>query len=424
MLMRKRIGLRQIRSLQNGKVIWDAVVPGFGARRQHGRAVSYFLYYRTQAGRQRWFTIGRHGAPYTPDTAREAAKRILGDVAAGSDPAAEKYSKRKAATVAELCDMYIVDVEAGRLLTSSKAPKKPTTIATDKGRIERHIKPLLGGMSLASVTSEDVETFMYAVAEGQTATRSKTSKKRGVAVVRGGKGTASRTVALLGAIFSYAVRHRMCAGNPVRGVRRFADGRRDRRLNDSEYQKLGVALRTAEATQIWSPAVAAIRFLALTGWRRGEVLSLRPAEIDLNRRIATLTDTKTGRSVRPLSRAACDLLRGLINTGDLLFPSSRSDGFMAGFQKIWLHVANLGGLPSDVTSHTLRHSFASLAADLGYSESTIAALLGHKSGTITSRYIHTADAVLLAAADAVANRTAELMGDRQVEPAQVLPFRA
>jgi integrase len=64
-----------------------------------------------------------------------------------------------------------------------------------------------------------------------------------------------------------------------------------------------------------------------------------------------------------------------------------------------------------VTPHTLRHSFTSLAADLGYSEPTIAALVGHKGRTITSRYIHAADVVLLAAADRVASRTAELMGE-------------
>ena len=68
-------------------------------------------------------------------------------------------------------------------------------------------------------------------------------------------------------------------------------------------------------------------------------------------------------------------------------------------------------LPGDVTPHVLRHSFASLASDLGYSEPTIAAMVGHKGRTITSRYVHSADAVLLAAADAVADKTAGLMGE-------------
>ena len=88
---------------------------------------------------------------------------------------------------------------------------------------------------------------------------------------------------------------------------------------------------------------------------------------------------------------------------------------MSGFRKFWDRIMRLGGLSADITPHTLRHSFASLAADLGYAEPTIAALVGHKGGTITSRYIHSADAVLLAAADAVANETGIRMGE--VRPA-------
>src|SRR5947207_15475115 len=95
---------------------------------------------------------------------------------------------------------------------------------------------------------------------------------------------------------------------------------------------------------------------------------------------------------------------------------------MTGFPKIWARIAKLGSLPAEVTPHVLRHSFASLAGDLGYSESTIAALVGHTGRSVTSRYIHAADAVLLAAADAVANRTAELMGDEQHD-AQIIALR-
>src|SRR5260370_292231 len=124
--------------------------------------------------------------------------------------------------------------DAGRLLTRRKVAKKSSTLATDRGRIARHIKPQLGSMAVAAVAREDIEGFMHAVAEGKTAARIKT-KKRGLARVRGGRGTASRTVGLLGAIFSYAVRHRMRRGNPVPGVMRFADGRRQRRLRDEGY---------------------------------------------------------------------------------------------------------------------------------------------------------------------------------------------
>src|ERR1700738_5161585 len=113
----RRIGLREIRALGPGETIWDAAVPAFGARRQKGPGIAFVLKFRTSEGRQRWHTIGRHGAPWTPDTAREEAKRLLGEVSKGADPASEKTAKRKAATVAEVCDLYWKDAEAGRLLT-------------------------------------------------------------------------------------------------------------------------------------------------------------------------------------------------------------------------------------------------------------------------------------------------------------------
>src|SRR5579863_3375480 len=103
----ERIGLRKLRSLAAGATVWDSTVPGFGARRQKGTGISYIVKYRTTEGRQRWHTIGRHGAPWTPDEAREEAKRLLGHVAGGIDPAIEKRAKRKAATVADLCDLYL-----------------------------------------------------------------------------------------------------------------------------------------------------------------------------------------------------------------------------------------------------------------------------------------------------------------------------
>jgi integrase len=409
---RKRIGLREVRALGPGEIVWDAAVPAFGARRQKGPAVTYVLFYRTAEGRQRWYTIGRHGAPWTPEKAREKAREVLGEVVKGTDPAVDKRATRKAVTLAELCDLYFADAEAGRLLTRRKVTKKPSTLAIDRGRIERHIKPLLGRLAAVAVTREDIEGFMHAVAEGETAARIKTGL-HGLARVAGGRGTATRTVGLLGAIFTYAVRKNLRSDNPVQGVMRFADGRRERRLSDDEYLALGEALRRAEAQGVWSAAVAAARFLALTGWRSGEALGLRWTEVDLTRRTARLADTKTGLSIRPLSHPACKVLRALSRaSGQLVFPATRGgEGCLLHFKKFWPRIASLGGLPAEITPHVLRHSFASLADDLGYTEPTIAALVGHKRHTTTSRYVHSADAVLLAAADAVANRTAGLMGE-------------
>ena len=365
-VLQRRIGLKDIRALKPGEIIWDGAVGGFHARRQQSKTVSYIVVYRTAEGRQRWQTIGRHGSPWTPETAREEAKRILGDVVEGADPAADKQAKRKAATVSELCDLYLADAEAGRLLTRRKAAKKASTIATDKGRIERHIKPLLGRLKVAAVTREDVDAFMHDVAEGKTAGRTKTGKKRGLANVRGGKGTASRTVGLLGAIFSYAVRHRMRPDNPVHGVTRFADGRRERRLSDAEYKMLGTALKAA-GEQLWPAAVAAVRFLALTGWRSGEALGLRWDEVDLARRTATLATPKPAEAAPAV---ACRLRRAAEPARDRAIWCSprRAARAVCGLsESCGTGSPSWADLPADVTPHTLRHSFASLAGDLGYS---------------------------------------------------------
>jgi integrase len=147
---------------------------------------------------------------------------------------------------------------------------------------------------------------------------------------------------------------------------------------------------------------------------------LRWGEIDLARRTATLIDTKTGRSIRPLSHAACAVLHNLPRDDRVFAPTRRSAGGLR-FKKFWPRIAKLAGLPAEVTPRVLRHSFASLAADLGYSEPTIGALIGRKGQTVTSRYLHSADAALPAAADAVAARILDLMGEAagaDAEPTQ------
>jgi integrase len=346
-----------------------------------------------------------------PEEARQEARRLLGVVAVGGDPMLDREARRGVSmTVAELCDRWIDDSEAGRLLTRRRRPKRPTTIATDRSRITAHIRPLLGTLPVSAVTRQDVERLMHAVMAGKTRQRTKLPKAHALSNIRGGTGAASRSVSMLHAIMAYAVRLGLRADNPASGVVRPADGRRDRRLADAEYAALGIGLVTAEDDDVWMPALAAIRFLLITGWRRGEALGLRWAEVDLSRRTARLSDTKTGASMRPLAEPACAILRGMSRDGTYVFKAPGGDAPMQGFPRIWAKVVHrISRLPGDVTPHVLRHSLASLAADLGYADSTIAGLLGHAGHSITRRYIHSADAALLTAADRVAEETIRLM---------------
>jgi site-specific recombinase XerD len=95
---------------------------------------------------------------------------------------------------------------------------------------------------------------------------------------------------------------------------------------------------------------------------------------------------------------------------------------MLGFKKMLRRLLAQAGMAADITAHVLRHSFSSLASDMGFSEPTIASLIGHTGRSVTSRYVHSADTVLLAAADAVANETAQRMGGAKTTSV-VVPLR-
>jgi integrase len=415
----RKIGLEDIRALKPNSQIIDAgpgAVTGFGARRRAGTAISYFVMFRPEGGKQRLFTIGQHGAPWTPDTARKKAFAVLSDVKLkGADPSADKQARRDALTMAELFHLYMEDAEAGRLLLRNGKPKKPLTLASDRGRIIGHMIPLMGHMAVAAVTKRDVDNFMHKVGAGNVAPARKT-KSRGVSKLRGGKGVATRSVGLLGAIFSYAIDHGMRADNPAHRIRKFAENKRDRRLSDDEYLTLGAGLRRADGA-VWPAAVACFRFLLLSGWRSGEAVGLRWRDVDLAGRVALLPDTKTGVSVRPLSHGACDILQTMARGANeaLVFPATRDEVLMSGFKKFARRIVADAGLPADVTPHILRHSFATLAASLGYSEPTIGVLIGHKGQSITSRYIHlAADPVLQSAADVVSNEAAWRIGEPRI----------
>lgn len=410
--MAKRITKRTVDSLKRGQIVWDETMPGFGVRCLLSGRKSYVLKYRAGSGRrarQRWLTIGMHGAPWTADGARREAARKLGEAHLGSDPAAHRDEERVAETVAELCDQYLDAAETGKLLTRRGVPKKASTLATDRGRIERHIKPLLGELRVRDLIRLDIEKFRNAVRSGKTAADIRTGP-RGRAIVEGGAGTATRTLGLLGAIFAYAVQRGLRDDNPVHGVSRDTYQRRRRFLTSDEYQRLGAVLSAYEAEAGPWPAAAAIRLISGTGARKGEIENLRWSEIDFDRFVLRLADTKTGESLRPLSGPAVDLLQSLprLEGSDFVFPATRGDGHYQALPKVFRKIAADAEL-TDVTLHTLRHSFASVANELGYTEPTIAAMLGHRLNSTTSRYVHHLDTVLIAAAGRVGQHIKTMM---------------
>lgn len=390
-------------AIPNGRdyVIWDSELPGFGLRVFASGKRSYVLQYRS-LGRSRRYTIGLHGV-WTPETARLEAKAQLGRIARGDNPAEEKQLDHRALTVKQLCELYRNDLEAGLILGKGGRPKKASTIYTDLGRIRRHIVPLLGNRRVKDISRADATKLLKDVMAGNTRVSVKTEKLRGKAIVRGGPGTASRTLGLFGAILTYAINAGVIDSNPAHGIRKPKDQVRQRRLTEAEFRVLGQILAEIRCDHTYSTSADIIRLLALTGCRRSEIIGLRWNEIDFEGSCLRLAESKEGYSVRPVGLPVLEFLeeRRPYADGDYVFTGLRNSPVFGAFPHQWDRIFK-GSALDGVTAHVLRHSFASLANDLGFTEVTIAALVGHAKGSVTSKYIHTLDTALVMAADTIA----------------------
>jgi site-specific recombinase XerD len=406
----EKISKRTVDALKPSKVgvkvsenfLWDSELRGFGVRVSPAGLKSFIVQYRTPEGRHRRSVIGRYGM-MTPEQARQAAWDILSVVAKGIDPAAAPEPDRNAITVSALCDWYLAEAEVGRILGRRRRPVKPSTLAMDRSRIEAHIKPLLGMRKVGALTLGDIEGAQADIAAGKTA--KPRAGSRGGATT-GGEGVAARTMSTLHAIFEHAIRLGKIETNPAKGVRRLASTPRDRRLSRAEIAKLGKAMRATEAAGEHPTGLAAIRLLLLTGLRRLEGLGLRREWLDAEESGVRFPETKSGAQLRVIGRPAVELLLTQPQTAPspFFFPADWGEGHFVGIVRVLDRLCALAGL-ADVTPHTLRHTFASVAGDLGFSELTIAALLGHASRGVTQRYVHI-DEALRMAADRVAGEIA------------------
>ncbi len=395
----------------------DGSVKGFGVRMKPSGSASYIVQYRNTEGRTRRMVVGKIGV-LPPEQARQQAIMKLQEVNKGADPSAERHAIRSSLTVSDLCDLYLKDAE-GRI--------KASTLAMDKSRIECHVKPLLGRMSVKSLRVEDIEMMQTAIAAGKTAKKRKDSGRTGSQ--KGGKGVAARTVGMFSTILEFARRRKLITENPARDVKKYADNKKRRFLSHEEIRALGVILHNANSDAMNGKpplangtALAAIRALLLTGCRKNEILALPWNWLDLRAKCIRFEDTKSGAQLRPIGCAAIDTLTALPRPSSWVFPASRGDGHFVGLAKVFQRICDKAGI-KDCSLHTLRHTFAAIAAEMGYSELTIAGLLGHSVAGVTARYAHVPDAALVSAADRISLIIAGLL-DGRTEEQKVIPMRA
>src|SRR5262245_18631407 len=355
-------------------VIWDAALPGFGIRVKPSNVKSYIVQYRNRkTGASRRKTIGQHGPLLTFHKAKERARIILADALKGNDPVAEDRAIREAATMRHLAADY---------LEQHAIPKKrPRSVENDRSMINRIILPRLGSKKVAAVQSRDIHLLHVSM-----------------------KNTpyqANRVMALLSKMLSLAVKWGWRSDNPVKGIERFQETRRERWLSDDELRRLLTVLANHQNQR----AANAVRFQLLTGSRLGEALKARWSDIDLERGVWTKPShhTKQKRTEHiPLSGPALVLLVEMQSkaspTEESLFPGNVTGQPLQDIKKFWKAVITEAGI-SEYRLHDNRHTHASHLVSSGLSLEIVGRLLGHTNPTTTKRYAHIADSPLRAATE-------------------------
>ncbi len=362
--------------------LWDDELAGFGLKVTPAGRKVYLIQYRLggRKGRVRRVTIGVHGR-ITPEQARIEAKRLLGIVASGDDPAELKQQKKGQPTLGELVDVFLSEHADAKLKASS---------AGEYRRLYRlYVTPTLRRRAVTDIAHSDIARLHLAIESPYQA---------------------NRTLALLSKFFNWCERYgyRPDNSNPCRHIEKYKGQRRERFLSPVELARLGEALAGAEANETTSPYVtAALRLLVLTGARLSEILTLKWSYVDYENNLLRLPDSKTGAKVIYLNAPALQILTDLprIEGNPFVICGKREGARLINLQKPWRRIREAAGL-DDVRIHDLRHSFASVAAGSGQSLPVIGALLGHTQPQTTARYAHLAADPLRAASDAVGGRIA------------------
>lgn len=374
-------------------VYWDSEIRGFGVRVLKSGLKTFILQYRNAEGVKRRINLGRYGV-MTVELARDQAKIKLGTVAGGEDPADEARHARKSLTVAEMCDWYLSEARAGNILGRKNRPIKASSLNMDESRIRTHIKPLLGKRVVRHLTIADVEQMQSDVKNGKTA-KPRTGGRGGKAA--GGAGVAGRCVGTLQAILGHAKHKGLLAEHPTKGAKKLATKKRARRLSVAEIIAVGTAIAYAERNGENLTALGALRLLLLTGYRREEAQAMRRAWVYPNGGYVAFPDTKSDAQIRAIGPAAIRVVEAqpVVVGNPHVFPSTTTDGPFTAVSACLDRVCTLAGI-GGVTPHTLRHTFGSVAGDLGFSELTIRAMLGHASQNVTQDYVHIDEALKLA----------------------------
>jgi integrase len=373
--------VERIKATDQDVVVWDNTLPGFGVRVKPSGVRSYIIQYRNRnTSASRRLTIGQHGPLLTFDQAKKQARAMLADAMRGEDPVEIRKTARRAPSITDLAVDY---------MERHAVPKKrPKSVRDDRAMLDNIILPKLGAKKVDAIGRRDIEAIQIAMKDRPY--------------------QANRVLSLLSKMFNLAVEWKWRPDNPVRGVERYQEQKRERWLSDEELRHLCAVLNEHPNTR----AANAVRLQLLTGARLGEVLTSRKEDFDLHREIWTKPShqTKQKRTEHlPLSAQALILVTLIIETSHadspFLFPGNKPGQPLREIKKFWSAVMRKAGI-ANYRRHDNRHTYASHLVSSGLSLEIVGRLLGHTTATTTKRYAHLADDPLRAAADRFGSKIA------------------
>lgn len=384
--------------------VWDSALKGFGVRIEPSGRKTFLCRYRS-AGARRQYLLGTFGA-VTVEEARGEARRVLSASVLGKDLAQSRYEARRAVRFGELVDIFLAE-HVSKL--------KPGTAVEYRGAFRKHAVPALGRTPADAVTTAELNRLHLSLANHRA--------------------RANRVISYVRSLYSWAGNHGHVPRdfNPARHVKLYKEQGRERYLSSEELKRLGEVLREAETTGLpWfakangptskhrakpehqlvqypAELTNAIRLLLFTGCRLREILHLRWSEVDLERGLLYLPDSKTGKKTVVLNIAALDILKAMPRRDLFVIPGDIRGQPRHDLKRPWEHVRHAAGL-EDVRLHDLRHTHASFGVMAGLGLPIIGRLLGHASPLTTARYAHLADDPVRRASDLIGAKLSQLVG--------------
>jgi len=342
---------------------WDTEMKGFGVVVLPSGRKTYIIQYRNQHCTKKRFKVGVHGQ-ITTEEARALARKYLASVTHGKDPAEDKRQVRSLSTMQELAQDY---------LERHGQRKRPKSFKNDQQLLDTIILPSFKDKKIAHISRREIENLHLGLKDTPY--------------------QANRALSLLSKMFSLAEAWEWRSDNPVKGIERYPEEKRDRWLDKEELKRLWAVLNRYP-TNI---TAYVFKLLLLTGARKGEALNATWDQFDLDRGVWTkpahLTKQKKQEHL-PLSTESVSVLHELkkFNTKDspFLFPGRIEGQPLKEIKNFWRTVLRQADI-ENVRIHDLRHTYASHLVSNGLSLSIVGKLLGHTQASTTQRYAHLAD---------------------------------